>query len=434
MTRRIPLVGLVVALAATLTACGTAAGSPSATKTTALHHAAPVVRQSASKMTPAEIDRFERAYSYAVAEGYFDAFNDAHFDHHRNRNHGFELTSAAPPTVMVGMTPAWGYRLLPWHRSFVLEAEQMLRAALRERDRQEGRDPAEADGLFMPYWDVAHDQAVPAWVQAFQPQGGTAMVPPDVPKGHPLYGKPVGSRYDIHFGRWPGNNPAFDRLPQSAQVAGIIDHDDFPAFYRAVEAEPTIVPSAVPAAKQALAALDRRFPGNADIKTVVETVNRSPEELKAAAQDPDATMKLLDAAFGVGYLATAEAAKPHPDQDLISTVHTAGAAIISPPHVILHLWAAGIDPANPTVRGTVSNFNELTVDPLFWMIHTELDRWWFTWEQSHTGPPPLTGEDTQFQPVRPEQGARYGGGRLYTLSDLAPTQRLPYGYAELFEA
>ena len=44
-------------------------------------------------MTPDEIDRFQRAYSYAVAEGYFDAFNDAHFDHHRNRNHGFELTA-----------------------------------------------------------------------------------------------------------------------------------------------------------------------------------------------------------------------------------------------------------------------------------------------------------------------------------------------------
>jgi hypothetical protein len=145
-------------------------------------------------------------------------------------------------------------------------------------------------------------------------------------------------------------------------------------------------------------------------------------------------MKLLDAAFGVGYLATVEAAKPHPDQDLINTVHTAGAAIISPPHVILHLWAAGIDPTNPTVRGTVSNFNELTVDPLFWMIHTELDRWWYTWEQSHTGRPPLTGEDTEFQPVLSKQGAWYGGGRLHTLSELAPTQKLPYRYDDLFRA
>ncbi|HEY4408738.1 MAG TPA: tyrosinase family protein [Acidimicrobiia bacterium] len=456
MTRRALIAAAALTLAASLTACGGGHSTTPATKDAAMHdHAAmpetarpdglearpfqgavtSVERKSASKMTPAEIDRFERAYSYAVGKGYFDAFNDAHFDHHRNRNHGFELTAQAPPTVIVGMTPAWGLRLLPWHRSFVLEAEQMLRAALRERDRQEGRDPGEADGLFMPYWDVAHDQGVPAWLQGFQPQGGTAMVPPDVPKGHPLYGKPVGSRYDIHFGRWPGGNVAFDRLPDPAQVAGILDHDDYPGFYNAVEAGAGVVPSAVPAAKQALADLERRFPDNADLKTVVETLKRSPDEIKATiAHDPDATAKIVDAGFGVGYLATLEAAKPHPDQELIRTVKTAGAAIIAPPHVILHLWAAGVDPANPTVRGTVSNFNELTVDPLFWMIHTELDRWWFTWEQSHTGLPPLTGDDAKFEPLLPQQGAWYGGGRLYSLNDLAPTQNLPYRYAELFKA
>jgi len=438
MTRRARFVGSVVALAATLTACGTAGGSaPPTAEKTAAHHtappAAPVVRKSAADMTPAEIDRFERAYSYAVAKGYFDAFNDSHFDHHRNRNHGFELTSAAPPTVMIGETPAWGFRLLPWHRSFILEAEQMLRAALRQRDRQEGRDPGEADGLFIPYWDVAHEQALPAWVMAFQPQGGTAMVPPHLAQGHPLSGRPIGSRYDIHFGRWPGNNVAFNRLPDPAQVAKILAHDDFPSFYRGVEAEPTIVPSAVPAAVQALDTLERRFPDNADVKTVVELVNHPPQDLNAVAQDRDAIAKVIDAALGVGYLATAEAVKPHPDQAVIKAVETAGAAVVSPPHVVLHLWAAGVDPANPTVRGTVSNFNELTADPLFWMIHTELDRWWYTWEQSHTGLPPLTGEDAQFEPLLPKQGAWYGGGQVYSLEKLVATDNLPYRYDELFK-
>ncbi len=47
---------------------------------------------------------------------------------------------------------------------------------------------------------------------------------------------------------------------------------------------------------------------------------------------------------------------------------------------------------------------------------------------------PLTGEDTQFEPLSPEQGARYGGGRRYILTDLASTQRLPYRYAELFQS
>jgi len=434
MTRRARFVGSVVALAATLTACGTAAGSaPNAA--TSVHHtpspAAPVVRKSAADMTPAEIDRFERAYSYAVAQGDFDAFNDSHFDHHRNRNHGFELTAAAPPTVMVGDTPAWGYRLLPWHRSFILEAEQMLRAALRRRDREEGRDPAEADGLFIPYWDVAHEQALPAWVTAFEPRGGTAMVPPELSPGHPLYGRPVGSRCDIHFGRWPGNNPAFNRLPDPPQVARILAHDDFESFYRGIESEPAVIPSAVPAAKQALQTLERRFPDNTDVKTVADLVNHPPQDLGAVAQDRDAVTKIINAALGVGYLATAESAKSHPDQEVIDAVKTAGAAVVSPPHVVLHLWAGGVDPANPTVRGTVSNFNELTVDPVFWMIHTELDRWWYTWEQSHTGLPPLTGEDASFQPIPAKQGAWYGGGRVYSLRELVRSQTLPYRYADL---
>jgi hypothetical protein len=43
---------------------------------------------------------------------------------------------------------------------------------------------------------------------------------------------------------------------------------------------------------------------------------------------------------------------------------------------VLNFWAAGLDPRNPNVRGTVSYFNELTVDPVFWMLHGELDRIW----------------------------------------------------------
>ncbi|HZE00925.1 MAG TPA: hypothetical protein VE155_04080 [Pseudonocardiaceae bacterium] len=65
---------------------------------------------------------------------------------------------------------------------------------------------------------------------AFHPQGGTAIVPEGVPKGHPAYGLPVGSRYPIRFGRWPGSNIVFDKLPQPAQISGILAHDDYAGF------------------------------------------------------------------------------------------------------------------------------------------------------------------------------------------------------------
>ena len=43
--------------------------------------AEPVVRVSASAMTADEIDRFQRAFSYAVDQGWMDAFCDTHGDH-----------------------------------------------------------------------------------------------------------------------------------------------------------------------------------------------------------------------------------------------------------------------------------------------------------------------------------------------------------------
>lgn len=454
MTRRGLIVAAAIAVAASLTACGDRGVSTTAPDDAVAHGHAPVERtsgskmtpadqppverKSASKMTPAEIDRFQRAYSYAVAKGYFDAFNDSHLDHHRNRNHGFELLATAPPTAMIGDTPAWGHRLLPWHRAFILEAEQMLRAALRERNRQEGRDPREADGLFIPYWDMTHDQTLPAWVQAFQPQGGTARVPPDLPERHPQYGKPVGSRYNIEFGRWPGNNIPYHRLPEPAQVAAILAHDDFDGFYRGVEIDTTINESALPAAQKGFETLQRTFPDNPSLQTIAETVLQGPpqpQEVRTAlTQDREGALKVINAALGVGYLGTVQITRPQPDREVLTAVKDVHAAATLAPHVLLHLWAGGVDPANPEVRGTVTYFNELTVDPVFWMIHTELDRWWYTWEQSHPGLPELTGEDTEFQPVLPEQGDWYGGGRIYTLHDLAPPQRLPYRYAELFKS
>ena len=99
---------------------------------------------------------------------------------------------------------------------------------------------------------------------------------------------------------------------------------------------------------------------------------------------------------------------------------------------MLHFWAGGLDPRNPNVRGTVSYFNELCVDPVFWMLHGELDRIWYTWETTHTGVPPLEGRDAVFRPLRPEEGRWYGGGRRYTLDQLVDHRALPYRYDALY--
>ena len=381
-----------------------------------------VVRKSASDMTPAEINRFRRAFSYAVRKGYFDVFSAEHYDQMRNRQHGADVLATAPPSAKLGETPAWGQRLLPWHRAFILEAEDMLRDALRERNRREGRDPREANRLFIPHWDAAGDGRLALWVRAFKPRGGRGVVPPDIPRGHAAYGKPVGSSYRVRFGRWPGGNILFDRTPPADQISRIVGQADFNGFLQALDVVPEVVQTALPAAKLGLQTLVRMIPGDPNLQTVIAAT--SPTYPK----DPASQLAAFNALMAVGSLATTSAAADRPDRGLIAAVEALFAAFRFPPHFALHFYAGGLHPNNPDVRGTVTYFNELAVDPAFWMLHAELDRYWFTWQQSHDSGPALQGADAQFQPLTRREARRYGGGRRYELAELTRIRDLPYRY------
>lgn len=385
-----------------------------------------VTRKSASAMTAEEIDRFRRAFEYAVSEGRFDAFNDAHYEHHHARQHGIEVLATSPMKVEI-MPTTWGYRLLPWHRTFILEAEAMLRAALRERDQAEGRDPSEADKLFIPYWDAAHDQELPSWVEAFQPKGGTAPVPEGLPTGHAGYGKAVGSRYDIAFGRWPGNHPVWNTLQTPDYVGRILARADFVDFYNALDLNPEIVVVNYPKALAALKSLEAMLPGDPAPPKLLAVLTPEPHEGAAVADT-----ETINALFSLGHTAAVEIRKASPGHLLIAAVKDVYSLFNFMPHVRMHLWAGGLDPANANVRGTVTYFNELAVDPVFWMLHCELDRYWYSWEAKHDGKPPLTGEDAAFEPITASQGKWYGGGRTYSLDQLTDHAGLGYAYDNLF--
>jgi hypothetical protein len=380
-----------------------------------------IVRRSASALGAEEIDRFRRAFGYAVEKGYFDVFNDEHYDHLRNRNHGADVLATSPMTAEV-MPTSWGYRLLPWHRSFLLEGEAMLRAALRERDAAEGRDPAEAELLFIPYWDAAHEQGLPDWVLAFQPKGGTAIVPPGLPEGHAGYGKQVGERYDIAFGRWPGKNLAFDTLQSAALVGRILAKGEFTDFYDALDATPEIQVQNYPKAQAGLETLKIKLPNDPAVQTLVDAFSQAPG---GSSGDTEGTINAL---FEIGWEAAVEADKASPDEALIAAVKDVYSLFDFVPHLRMHLWAGGLDPANPNVRGTVTYFNELCVDPVFWMLHAEIDRYWYTWETNHAGKPPLSGDDAVFAPLTAEEAKWYGGGTTYALDALTDHAGLAYTY------
>ena len=385
------------------------------------------VHKSASEMSREEIKRFSRAYKWAVDKGYFDVFNDQHFNGMRNRHHGLEALSASPPAVGLGASFVWSLRLLPWHRSFITEAEAMLKAALAERNLREHRDPAEADLLFLPYWDASHDGDLPPWVKRLRPRGGTAIVPEGLPPGHAGFGLPVGTRYPIDFGRFPNTWLGWQQLPPTDQIGRILSHDEFVDFLLQMDANPEIMEERLPAAAQALDALAERLPDNPDVQVLVAFVESPP-----AADDVAALLAALNAFLAVGHLANLEAAKPRPDRELIRLILTVYSPFVFPPHITLHFWAGGLNPRNPDLRGTVSYFNELAVDPVFWMLHGELDRIWYTWETTHTGVPELVGDDRVFQPLRSEEGSWYGGGSTYTLDQLVDHQAMAYTYDALY--
>jgi hypothetical protein len=376
------------------------------------------VRRSASAMSGAEIARFTRAFEYAVAKGFFDVFNEEHYNHHHQRNHGADVLATSPMTVMIMGTTS-GHRLLPWHRSFLLEAEQMLRAALR-------KDPGEADLLFIPYWDAAHDQGLPQWVLDLQPAGGTAIVPPDLPEGHAGYGKEVGSRYDIVFGRWPGQNLVFDTLHTPDYVGRILAKTDFAEFYDALDGTPEIVLANYPKAMAGLDVLKQKLPDDPAVQTLIDAFSQPP----GGEQGGEETTNAL---FEIGWRGAVEARKASPDAALVAAVEDVYSLFNFMPHLRMHLWAGGLAPDDADVRGTVTYFNELTVDPVFWMIHGEIDRYWYTWEKANTGKPPLEGDDAIFNPITAGEGAWYGGGKTYTLDELTAHDALPYAYDALFE-
>lgn len=386
--------------------------------------AAPVVRKSASALSEEEIDRFERAFGYAVEKGFFDIFNDEHYDHERNRNHGADVLATSPMTAMSMPTEA-GYRLLPWHRSFLLEAEKMLREALRKRDVEEGKDPSEADLLFIPYWDAAHEQSLPAWVLAFEPQGGTAIAPPGLPPGHAGYGTPVGERYTIVFGRWPKGNLVFDTLQAPDYVSRILKKNTFLDFYDAIDASPEVVIANVGKAQAALMKLQMLKPNDPAVQTLSSALSSPP-------MDAEAQIETVNALFSLGYDAAVEVRKPTPDAEIVDAVLDLYSVFNFIPHLRMHLWAGGLSPDDANIRGTVTYFNELAVDPVFWMLHAEIDRYWATWSQTHSDPPPLQGDDRLFQPLKPDEGAWYGGGKSYTLDELLDEEHLPYHYDALF--
>ena len=224
----------------------------------------------------------------------------------------------------------------------------------------------------MPYWDATHDRDLPRWVKNLRPRGGTVIVPEGLPPGHAGFGLPVGSRYPIDFGRFPNTSLGFQQRHPPTRSAGS-SATTVSRLLPPIDLVPEVVEVRVPAALQALDALAVRLPDNPDVQLLVAFIETPPAAMTSRPRWPPQTPSWASATR------QSEAAKPRPDRELIRLILTMYSAFVFPP---LSRWpsSGGLNPHNPNLSGTVTYFNELAVDPVFWMLHGELDRFWYTWE------------------------------------------------------
>jgi tyrosinase len=78
-----------------------------------------------------------------------------------------------------------------------------------------------------------------------------------------------------------------------------------------------------------------------------------------------------------------------------STYTSFTSSVESQAHNQVHNWC----------NGTVSSPSTAAQDPIFWLLHANVDHIWDTWQQTHTGVPALAGADAVMDPWSPTTAA-----------------------------
>jgi tyrosinase len=84
------------------------------------------------------------------------------------------------------------------------------------------------------------------------------------------------------------------------------------------------------------------------------------------------------------------------DSILLKSSYTSfTSSLESQAHNQVHNWCNGTISAPPTAAQ----------DPIFWLLHANVDHVWDTWQQNHTGVPALSGTDAVMDPWQPTTAA-----------------------------
>lgn len=367
----------------------------------------PIVRKSAAELNSQEIEWFKRGYELLIKTGVMDDLILAHGDMSQEQH---ELAPNVTLLTFHLMPYPGGERFLAWHRAFLLEFELALRHAVYEAY---GAGPLKQ--VFVPYWDASHATSLPNWVADFRPTGMYARSVEGLPPGHPGYGKTV---YEVEVTRYDTKYIVAPNLPVPSHVNALLNLSDYQSFTRRLEWAPTISRTPTTSELMQLRTLAARVVDpQANYTLLAEFLTQNQLTTDQETRVFQLLARLESALMDANYIPGVSQAAV---RDLLT--YTMQFYLIGP-HTDIHTWVAGHD---RLVKGTALYFHETAADPVFWMLHAEVDRIWNTWQTRWTARPNLQGQDALFTP--------YSKGRTWTLAQLLDYGALPYRYDQLYVA
>lgn len=398
---------------------------------------ASVVRKGASAMTPEEIERFKEAWALLVANGDLGKIAIGHSDLAAQRHHGVQIR--ADYTAQVN-PPSYADRFLCWHRAYVLDLEQAMRAALVADYQARGLDCAVADRVFVPYLDGTE---YPQWVRDWIPTGtktGILVRHADdritAGVGHESDGLALGELYEVIVRAYEGTAPTCPTLPPSSRlITEALAPDSFTEMSNKLEfmvgvindtPDPALA-NVVRAAAEDIVDKEGQnsvtyesFQGIANVIEAGGWLTTAPDEKFGVVQG----LTALDRGRGF----TEYGIENWTDSQYDQVLGAVNAYIQRSPHGVLHFFSAGESKreGETGLYGSAAYVSDAGADPHFYMLHCELDRYFATWLASHTDMPQLTGDDRLFK--------TWDDGTEWTLEELMSPEAMPFEYDALWSA
>ena len=394
-------------------------------------------RQAVQALTQPQLDAYLAAYGALLAKGWLARLNLEHTRCLVHDMHHAMPTNNDPGGMPLRMNRVPGHgnsrgavRFLPWHRLFLNTFEHLLNVAYADLPKKSGWPTSVA----VPYWDWSNPRIPTALWKWTPPQGtedrrwavppfsgghggsGSAPLGGWLAQGHPgRVGTGSGRKHIEHLVAFPngeiarGNVPmvAGSRLPRARRIRRLINTNRaFIWMTKRLEWRPygyigrrwklnaagtadeaTLSPSEQKEIQQLFARLDEKLAAQGaavEKSTGPRPAPSTEEELDETIDDmtDDEVAYLQEVISEQEAEALQEEPGTQKSVDSMWVPMAGGLPIQAGPHSAAHLLG-GRGRVNGIARyaGSLVYYHETCFDPLFWMLHAQVDRIWWTRQQ-----------------------------------------------------